>query len=83
MDRCCLLACLYENTGSYCCHHDVGVGVTLLSFTSKFFYVMGKTLSGKLSFMRTDRVKTVMVIIIILAVPVFRILMLYHSLVSE
>ena len=41
-----LSACLYKSTKSYCCHFkvDVGVGITLLSFKSKF-----KALSGKLS----------------------------------
>ena len=47
------LAHLYKSTENCCCHFDVsvsiGVGVTLQSFTSKFFYVMGKALSGKLS----------------------------------
>ena len=45
------LAHLYDSTGSYCCHSDVGigVGVTLKSFMLEFFYVMGKALSGKLS----------------------------------
>ena len=45
------LAHLYESTESCCCHFDmgVGVGITLQSFRSKFFYVMGKALSGKLS----------------------------------
>ena len=40
-----------RSTESYCCHFDVdvGVGVTLKSLTSKFFYVMGKALSGELS----------------------------------
>ena len=51
------LACLYESTESYCCHFDVGpgicVGLTLHSFTSKFFYVIGKALSGELSCMGT------------------------------
>ena len=26
-DNICFLACLYESTGSYCCHPDLGVGV--------------------------------------------------------
>ena len=42
-----LLACLYENTESYCSHFDVGIGVGV--FTSKFTYVLGKALSGELS----------------------------------
>ena len=41
---------------SFCCHFSIGIGVTLLSFTSKFFYVMSMALSGQLSCMGTGLV---------------------------
>ena len=56
------LARLYHSTGSCCCHSDdgvsvgIGMGVTLQSFTSKFFYVIGKALSGELYCTGTDLV---------------------------
>ena len=52
------LAHLYESTKSYCCHFDIGVcvGVTLKSFTTSFFNVIGKTLSGELSCLQTSLV---------------------------
>ena len=40
------LACLYEGTESYRFHFDIDI--TLESFMSKFFYVMGKALSDLL-----------------------------------
>ena len=52
-----LLACMYKSARSYSCHLDVGVGVHVgmgMGHTLKFynsFYVMGKALSGKLSYM--------------------------------
>lgn len=35
---------------------SVGVGITLKSFMSEFYYVMGKTMSGELSGMWTGLV---------------------------
>ena len=43
------LACLYESTGSYFCHPDMGMGITIISFMTEFSYVMYKALSSKLS----------------------------------
>ena len=49
------LACMYQSTKYRCCHFDVGIGmgITLQSFTSKFFYVMDMGLLDELSSMRT------------------------------
>ena len=46
LDRVSLLACLYGSTGSGCSHPDIGlnVAITLKSFMTKFFYVVGKVL---------------------------------------
>ena len=46
------LSHLYESTGSCCCHFDMGVSVsiTIKSFVSKIFYVMGKGLTGLLHY---------------------------------
>ena len=53
------LAHLYKRTLS-CCHPDSGVGgglgITLISFMTKLFYVMGKVLIGKLFYMWTGLV---------------------------
>ena len=38
-----------QRIGSYWCHSDVGIDVTLKSFTTKLFYVMSKPRSGELS----------------------------------
>ena len=35
----------------------IGMNITLLSFTTKFFYVMGKLLLGELSYMLTGLVE--------------------------
>ena len=37
MSELCFLACLYKNVENVYCHFDVGVSVTLESFTLKFF----------------------------------------------
>ena len=58
------LAHLYKSIGTSCCHPDLGIaismglgiGVTLYSSATKFIYVMGRVLSGKLSFMQTSLV---------------------------
>ena len=54
------LAQVYESTGRYFCHPDVGVGVGMLShtlsFMTNFYYVMGKALSGELSSSQTGLV---------------------------
>ena len=55
------LARLYESTESYYRHFDVGVGVgvTLSSFTSRFFHVIDKALSCQLSCTATGLVNIV------------------------